>query len=196
MGGKQANKASDTTASSCDFRKGGKISKGSTKMGAKGSGKISKGSTSKGAKGARGPSSSDKRGKPSSRVRLHRFDKSYEWSGVRPEAYKKPDGSWADVVRHTLIGERGESTDFHLRYFEVAPGGMTSLEKHGHEHVVVGIRGSGVCRVRRRDYVLGFMDVIYIPPGAPHQLRNRGSAPFGFFCIVDAERDGPVTMKD
>jgi len=143
------------------------------------------------------------------RVRLHRFDKkTHDWSGVKREAYKKPahgsargsahgsKDSWADVVRHTLIGTKGESTDFHLRYFEVAPGGNTSLESHEHEHVVVCIRGEGLCRVRRKDYEIGFMDVIYIPPGAPHQLRNRGSAPFGFFCIVDAERDRPVLLED
>ena len=100
------------------------------------------------------------------------------------------------MVRHTLIGARGENTDFHLRYFEVAPGGMTSLEQHEHEHVVVCIRGEGICRVRRKDYALGFMDVIYIPPGAIHQLKNTGKEPFGFFCIVDAERDRPVLLKD
>jgi len=134
---------------------------------------------------------------PSGRTRLHRFDrKSHKWSGVQKEAYKKPDGSWADVVRHTLIGGKGENTDFHMRYFEVAPGGMTSLESHQHEHVVVCIRGEGFCIVRKKEYALGFMDVIYIPPGAPHQLRNKGKKPFGFFCIVDAERDRPVLLKD
>lgn len=125
---------------------------------------------------------------------MHRFEPSYSWSGVRREAYKKDDGSWADVVRHTLIGAKGEGTDFNLRYFEVAPGGMTSLETHEHEHVVVGIRGEGICIVRKKEYSIGFMDVIYIPPGAPHQLRNEGRAPFGFFCIVDAERDSPVLL--
>jgi ribulose-bisphosphate carboxylase large chain len=133
------------------------------------------------------------------RTRLHRFDrKSHKWSGVKSEAYKKPaqgsNESWADVFRHTLVGGKGENTDFHLRYFEVAPGGMTSLERHEHEHVVVGVRGEGICLVRKKEYELGFMDVIYIPPGAPHQLRNRASVPFGFFCIVDAERDKPVLL--
>jgi len=152
-----------------------------------------------GSKAAEGKGKGSPGGKPAARqrTRLHRFDsKSYHWSGVKEEAYKKPDGSWADVVRHTLIGGRGENTDFHLRYFEVAPGGMTSLERHTHEHVVVGVRGRGVCHVRKKDYAIGLLDVIYIPPGAEHQLRNEGKRPFGFFCIVDAERDRPMPVED
>lgn len=150
----------------------------------------------------KGPGSAGSKPAGGQRVRLHRFDESYTWSGVKKEAYKKPahgsarksDDSWADVVRHTLIGAKGEATDFHLRYFEVAPGGMTSLERHEHEHVVVGVRGEGSCLVRKKEYDIGFMDVIYIPPDAPHQLKNGGRAPFGFFCIVDAERDRPVPV--
>lgn len=173
----------------------GKASAPTCDWGGKAPGKIATGSSR-----GKGNHSNEKK---TGRTRLHRFDrKSYCWSGVRPEAYKKSahgsahgsDNSWADVVRHTLIGTKGESTDFHLRYFEIAPGGNTSLERHEHEHVVVGVRGEGLCRVRKKDYVLGFMDVLYIPPGAPHQLRNRSSAPFGFFCIVDAERDRPVCI--
>lgn len=130
----------------------------------------------------------------SQRTRLHRFDGGFGWSGVRTEAYKESDGSWAHVIRRTLVGNRGEGTDFHLRYFEVAPGGHTTLERHEHEHVVVALRGSGLCRVKGRDYELGFMDVLYIPPSAPHKLSNPGNEPFGFFCVVDAERDRPVGL--
>jgi len=169
--------------------------KNKTRTGSSG-GKTSAPSCDWGATGSSLKKGKQARGKPSGRMRLHRFDESYKWSGIKPEAYKKPDGSWADVVRHTLIGARGESTDFHLRYFEVAPGGNTSLESHEHEHVVVCVRGEGQCLVRKKEYEIGFMDVIYIPPGAPHQLRNPGKEPFGFLCIVDAERDRPVVLEE
>jgi len=34
--------------------------------------------------------------------------------------------------------------------------------------------------------------VVYIAPGDPHQFRNdEGDEPFGFLCIVNAERDRP-----
>jgi ribulose-bisphosphate carboxylase large chain len=42
-----------------------------------------------------------------------------------------------------LSGKRGESQRFHVRYFEIAPGGYSTLEKHEHEHVVIPIRGRG-----------------------------------------------------
>ena len=32
-----------------------------------------------------------------------------------------------------------------LRYFEVAPGGWTTLERHEHVHAVMVIRGKGQC---------------------------------------------------
>lgn len=119
-----------------------------------------------------------------------------QWEGVRTERYKQSDGEWADVIRKTLIGgQRGERTKFHLRYFEIAPGGRTSLEHHEHEHVVIGVLGRGICRIRRTGYNIGPMDVVYIPPGAAHQLSNPASEPFGFFCIVDAERDRPALIE-
>ncbi len=119
----------------------------------------------------------------------HRAD--FSWTGVGTQRYKLEDGTWAGVIRRTLVGEKGERTKFHLRYFEVAPGGHTTLERHRHEHVVVCVRGRGNCRVRGRSHELGFLDTVYIPPEAPHRLSNPFDEPFGFLCIVDAKRDRP-----
>jgi len=33
--------------------------------------------------------------------------------------------------------------------------------------------------------------VVYVDTLEPHQLRNSGAEPFGFYCIVDRERDRP-----
>jgi len=128
-------------------------------------------------------------------TRLHRRQADFRWSGVRTERYKDPDGSWSGVLRRTLLdGRRGEKTKFHLRYFEVAPGGRTSFERHRHEHVVVAVRGRGRCVVKRKAYDLRAMDVMYIPPEAPHRLENPHRTPFGFLCVVDAERDRPTVL--
>jgi ribulose-bisphosphate carboxylase large chain len=123
----------------------------------------------------------------------HRGD--FSWTGVATERYKLEDGAWSGVLRRTLTGTRGEEKKFHLRYFEVEPGGRTTLERHRHEHVVICVRGRGRCRVKNRRYTLGFLDVLYVPPGAPHQLANPFEEPFGFFCIVDAKRDRPEPLK-
>lgn len=125
------------------------------------------------------------------RARLYKHRPDYSWTGIRTERYKAPDGTWSGVLRRTLVGGRGERTKFHLRYFEVAPGGHTTFERHGHEHVVVGIRGRGECLVGKKTYEVGFMDTLYIPPDAPHRLENPHPEPFGFICVVDAERDKP-----
>jgi ribulose-bisphosphate carboxylase large chain len=127
------------------------------------------------------------------RVMRHRPD--YSWSGVLTERYKAEDGTWSDVLRRTLVGGKGEQTRFHLRYFEVSPGGQTSLECHRHEHVVVCVRGRGRCRVGRKTYEIGFLDTLYIPPDVPHQLLNPYGEPFGFFCLVDARRDRPRPVR-
>ena len=136
--------------------------------------------------------------KPESTVLKHRGGCS--WKGITPDVYKKGgDGTqktdWTSVARHLLVaGERGERTKFHLRYFEVSPGGYTSLETHRHEHVVVAIKGRGKVRLGRRLHKLDYLDTIYISPGDPHRLLNPYDEPFGFFCIVDARRDKPVPL--
>lgn len=128
--------------------------------------------------------------------RIHRHRKDFSWSGIRTERYKSKDGTWHSVLRRVLVGEKGEHVKFHLRYFEIGPGGHTTLEQHRHEHVVVGIRGNGTCRVNGKKYDVGFLDSLYIPPMATHQLLNPHGEPFGFFCIVDAKRDRPKAVMD
>jgi len=122
-----------------------------------------------------------------------RHDGAFGWEGVPLEAYKATAETWAGITRRELVGKRGESARFHVRYFEIAPGGHSTLEKHEHEHVVVPLRGQGEARFGNYVYKVGFGDVVYVAPGDPHQFRNPEEAeePFGFLCLVNAERDAP-----
>ena len=114
------------------------------------------------------------------------------WDGRSATVYKAAQNlPFRDVVRHELIGQHGEQTDFDLRYFEIAPGGYSSLEKHAHTHAVICVRGRGILSVGADLLQLSPMDVAYVPPQQVHQLRNESTEPFGFFCIVDHERDRP-----
>lgn len=117
----------------------------------------------------------------------------FEWRGVEVEAYKATTETWAGISRRELVGKRGESADFHVRYFEIAPGGYSTLEKHRHEHVVIPLRGRGEARFGCYLYEVSVGDVVYVAPDDPHQFRNPEDAeePFGFLCIVSAERDAP-----
>ena len=134
---------------------------------------------------------------PANRNRLLRFRVGFGWSGVNTEKYKKKDGDWSSIARNVLIGNRGESAKFHLRYFEIAPGGNSSLERHRHEHVVICIRGKGKVLVGKKQHRVGYLDTVYIAPDTVHQLTNPYNEPFGFFCIVNAKRDKPklITRK-
>ena len=85
-------------------------------------------------------------------VRKHSGD--FHWEGVDVLAYKQEGSApFKDVTRQVLF----DSTDppAQLRYFEVAPGGHTTLERHEHVHSVMVIRGRGQCLVGDRAYELG-----------------------------------------
>lgn len=129
--------------------------------------------------------------------RVHRFRPgvSHSWSGVPLQAYKADAAHHCGVTRSVLVGEGGERTAFHVRYFEVAPGGFTTLERHAHEHVVVVLRGTGVAVLGGAEHALGFGDTLYVAPDEVHQLRNPSAdEAFGFLCVVDAVRDRPTVM--
>ena len=136
------------------------------------------------------------------KTKLYKHKGNFTWKGIKTERYKSSGKGWSDIVRQTLIGNYGETTKFHLRYFEIAPNGYSSFEMHNHEHGVIGIRGKGICIVRNprsaeaeKTYEIGFLDTLYIQPEAPHQLRNPLNEPFGFFCIVNANRDRPKILN-
>ncbi len=125
----------------------------------------------------------------------------FAWDGVTPAVYKSsaalPAGmAWRDVVRHTLIGGGpAAGTQVELRYFEIGPGGFSSLEKHHHAHAIVVLRGSGDVILGREVVRVAPFDVVFVPSETPHQFITAGDAPFGFLCPVDAARDRPQPLE-
>lgn len=128
--------------------------------------------------------------------RILRWQDGFRWEGVPVEAYKTTAATWCGISRMPLAGMQGEKTSFHLRYFEIEPGAHSSLEHHGHEHVVFVLRGRGDVRLGETIQTVGFGDVVYIAPHEVHQLGNPSDEPFGFLCVVDAERDVPVPVDE
>jgi len=117
------------------------------------------------------------------------------WEGVPLTAYKAEAAHHCGVTRTVLAGESGEQTSFHVRYFEIAPAGFSTLEQHQHEHVVIVLRGRGEVLLGDQVFPLGFGDTVYVAPNGPHQFRNPSAEPFGFLCMVDAQRDRPVPVE-
>jgi quercetin dioxygenase-like cupin family protein len=114
------------------------------------------------------------------------------WEGVAREGYVP--GIATAVVRHTLIGGRKETAvepgpSQEVRYFALPPGTVTRLEKHEHEHFVIVGEGTGYAIVGGDVREIRRHDVVYVAPWEPHQFINRSDEPFGFFCIVAAQRD-------
>ncbi len=114
----------------------------------------------------------------------------FHWQGVAVLAYKQ-DGSspFKDVTRQVLFDSSDPPAQ--LRYFEVAPGGFTTLERHNHVHAVMVIRGRGQCLVGDRVHEIGLHDLVDVPPMTWHQFHAATDEPLGFLCLVAAERDRP-----
>ena len=123
----------------------------------------------------------------------------FRWSGVEPAVYGETENSagrvWRGTSRHIIKG-RDEGGAFDVRYFEVEPAGFTSLERHQHVHSVVCLRGRGYAVVGEELHPLASFDHLYVAAGVPHQFVNEGTEPFGFLCIVDAQRDRPQALSD
>jgi ribulose-bisphosphate carboxylase large chain len=126
---------------------------------------------------------------------FYKHQQDFRWKGVRDEPYKQKGDDWSKIMRRVLIGAHGETTKFHVRYFEISQGGNSSFEKHRHEHVVICIRGRGALLFGKKKRPMEYLDTAYISPDTPHQLTNPYQEPFGFLCIVNAKRDRPKLLK-
>lgn len=121
-------------------------------------------------------------------VRKHSGD--YRWQQVDVLAYKQ-DGAvpFKNVTRQVLF--EGSELPAQLRYFEVAAGGYTTLERHEHVHAVMVIRGRGQCLVGDTAYDIELHDLVNVPPMTWHQFHAAPDEPLGFLCLVAASRDRP-----
>lgn len=114
----------------------------------------------------------------------------FRWESVDVLAYKAdPASAFRDVTRQTLF--RRDDLAGELRYFEVAPGGHSTLERHAHVHAVLVLRGHGRCLVGDEIHPVSVHDLVTVPPKTWHQFRAAPDAPLGFLCMVDAVRDRP-----
>lgn len=113
-----------------------------------------------------------------------------QWAAVPVLAYKQDGASpFRGVTRQVLFAAPELAAE--LRYFEVAPGGHTTLERHQHVHAVIVHRGAGRCLVGESVREIAVGDLVFIPPMTWHQLRAGPDQPLGFLCMVNADRDRP-----
>src|SRR5947208_15987892 len=96
-------------------------------------------------------------------------DRAFRWEGVDVLEYKEEGAApFKDVTRQVLFDVQDPPAQ--LRYFEVAAGGWTTLERHDHVHAVMVIRGGGKALVGDKAYDIGLHDLVSVPPMTWHQF--------------------------
>jgi quercetin dioxygenase-like cupin family protein len=118
------------------------------------------------------------------------FREDYRWDGVAHLPYKD-DGAapFKAISRQVLFAESALGCE--LRYFEMDAGGFSTLERHEHMHAVMILRGHGLCLVGEEVRAVEPFDLVTIPAWTWHQFRATAGEPFGFLCMVNAQRDKP-----
>jgi len=130
----------------------------------------------------------DKPKQESSQVRRFR---DYRWDATELLAYKEEGTApFKAITRQTLF--RDPALRCELRYFEMAPGGYSTLERHEHMHAVLILRGRGECLIGDEVRKVDTNDLVTIAPWTWHQFRAAADSHLGFLCMVNVERDKPV----
>lgn len=112
------------------------------------------------------------------------------WDGVELLAYKEEGSAPFKAISRQVLFARPE-LGCELRYFEMQPGGHSTLERHEHAHAVMIFRGRGACLVGGEVREVAAPDLVFVPPMTWHQFRATAGEPFGFLCMVNAVRDKP-----
>jgi quercetin dioxygenase-like cupin family protein len=121
-------------------------------------------------------------------VEKHNGD--FTWANIDVLPYKEDGTHFKSITRQVLFsGSNDLPVEF--RYFEIAPHGHSTLERHQHQHAVMVIRGSGNVLVGDTITAISVQDIVHIPPMTWHQFRANQGEHLGFLCIVNHDRDRP-----
>jgi quercetin dioxygenase-like cupin family protein len=110
--------------------------------------------------------------------------------GLEGHAQKKvtmPGASGAKM--RMLVGPEDGAANFHMRHFEVAPGGYTPHHQHDYEHEILILKGAGIAKSCDGERAFKSGDVIFVPANEMHQFINPGDQPLEFICLIPAPRD-------
>ncbi len=119
-----------------------------------------------------------------------RHARDFTWQDLPLLRYKEQGTTFKDITRQVLF-DGCSSVPTALRYFEIAPGGHSTLERHDHIHVVMVLRGEGEVFLGSEVHRLATHDIVHIPGGTWHQFRATAGISFGFLCLVATQRDRP-----
>lgn len=128
---------------------------------------------------------------PTTLRRFQPTEEGFRWETVPLKLYKPEGTHFRDITRQVLFGpESGLPTE--LRYFEVAPGGYSTFERHEHVHAVLILRGRGRAIVGEQIFEIAPFDLIHVPAWTWHQFQATEDEALGFLCMVALDRDRPA----
>jgi S-methyl-1-thioxylulose 5-phosphate methylthiotransferase len=117
-------------------------------------------------------------------------DGGYRWDSVERLQYKEEGSApFRDITRQVLFAQPDQASE--LRYFEIAPGGYSTLERHEHTHAVLILRGRGTVHIGAETHPIAERDLVTVDPLTWHQFQAAADSPLGFLCLVARERDRP-----
>lgn len=120
---------------------------------------------------------------------IRRFS-DFRWEATDLLAYKEEGAApFKAITRQTLF--RDPALKGELRYFEMAAGGYSTLERHEHMHAVLILRGEGQVMVGGEIFDIAQNDLVAIDPMTWHQFRANAGESLGFLCMVNVDRDKP-----
>jgi quercetin dioxygenase-like cupin family protein len=86
-------------------------------------------------------------------------------------------------VRWLITKEMG-AENFAMRLFEMEPGGYSPLHEHPWEHEVFILDGAGLVSNGEKATGIKAGDVVFVPPGERHQVKNNGKKTLKFLCLI------------
>ena len=119
-----------------------------------------------------------------------RHSSNYTWDGIDIHPYKEDGTHFKSIHRQTIFKGEGD-LPVEFRYFEIAAGGHSTLERHQHTHLVMVIQGCGQVLVGDQITDIGMHDVVRVGPLTWHQFRATKGEKLGFLCLVSPDRDKP-----
>jgi quercetin dioxygenase-like cupin family protein len=105
----------------------------------------------------------------------------------RQELVVAPGAKGARI--RVLIGPEDGVSLFHMRHFEVEPGGCTPHHQHDYEHEILVLKGTGLARSVEGDRPFKAGDVIFVKPNEIHQFCNAGDEACEFICLIPAPQN-------
>ena len=120
---------------------------------------------------------------------IHRFTgnkTAFDWEDVPEKVIDAANAS--GVTGKVLVGPADDAPNFRIRYFRIAPGGFSTLERHPHEHGVFILHGQARIRLGADAVEAGPLDVVYVPGNELHQFQALGEEPLGFLCVIPAKK--------